>query len=185
MAYLIGIPLLRLSLTQANLARSKSRTQSIEDLTSRCIITIRKRKQVFPMRTMIKRRSWHLSAGLGIAFAAWFLPTTAMLISLGLVTFIFLAFEFIRLKVPSMNRWFFSHFGSLLREEETSRVTTSSYVLVAELMAYLAFGRDIAVLSVCFLAVGDVAAGIVGRYIGRTRLFGKGLGGELACVVAV
>jgi dolichol kinase len=136
------------------------------------------------MRSMLRRRSWHLSAGLCIAFAAWFLPTTAMLISLGLVTFVFLAFEFIRLKVPSVNRWFFSHFGSLLREEETSRVTASSYVLVAALMAYLAFGRDIAVLSVCFLAVGDVAAGIVGRYIGRTRLFGKALEGDLACFMA-
>ena len=136
------------------------------------------------MRNMLKRRLWHVSAGLCIALAAWFLAETAMLTSLGFVTFVFLTFEFLRLKVPSVNRWFFSHFGSLLREEETSRVTTSSYVLVAALVAYLAFGRDIAVLSVCFLAVGDVAAGIVGRYMGRTRLFGKALEGDLACLVA-
>jgi dolichol kinase len=68
--------------------------------------------------------------------------------------------------------------------EEVSHVTTSSYVLLAALVAYLAFGRDIAVLSVCFLAVGDVAAGIVGWHMGRTRLFGKALEGDLACLVS-
>lgn len=63
-------------------------------------------------------------------------------------------------------------------------MTTSSYVLIAALVAYLAFGRDIAVLSVCFLAVGDVAAGVVGWHMGRTRLFGKALEGDLACLVS-
>lgn len=136
------------------------------------------------MRNTLRRRLWHISAGLSIALAAWFLPERTMLISLGLVTFVFLGFEFTRLKVPHINRWFLSRFGSILREEETSRVTTSSYVLISALVAYLAFGREIAVLSVCFLAVGDVAAGIVGPYLGRTKLFGKALEGDLACFVA-
>ena len=107
-----------------------------------------------------------------------------MLISLGLVTFFFLGFEVTRLNVPHINRWFLAHFGSILREEEASRVTTSSYVLISALVAYLAFSREIAVLSVCFLAVGDVAAGIIGLHLGRTRLFGKALEGDVACFVS-
>ena len=141
-------------------------------------------KRTFGMRIGLRRRLWHLSACLSIALAAWFLSSTTLLIGLGLVTFFFLTFEVVRLKVPRVNGWLFSHFGSLLREEEKSRLITSSYVLIAALVAYLAFGRDVAVLSVCFLAVGDVAAGIVGPYIGRTRLFGKALEGDLACFLA-
>jgi dolichol kinase len=133
---------------------------------------------------MLGRRLWHISTGLCIVAAAWLLPKTTFLLSLGVVTFLFLAFEMVRLRASSLNRWFCWHFGSLLRMEEVSHVTTSSYVLLAALVAYLAFGRDIAVLSVCFLAVGDVAAGIVGWHMGRIRLFGKALEGDLACLVS-
>ena len=136
------------------------------------------------MRNTLRRRLWHISAVLSIALAAWFLPERTMLISLGLVTFFFLGFEFTRLNVPHINRWFVSRFGPILREEEVSRVTPSSYVLISALVAYLAFGREIAMLSVCFLAVGDVAAGIVGLQLGRTKLFGKALEGDLACFVS-
>jgi dolichol kinase len=62
-----------------------------------------------------------------------------------------------------------------------SNLTTSSYVLIAAIVAYLAFGKDIAVCAVSFLAIGDVAAAIVGERIGTTRLFGKALEGDLAC----
>ena len=136
------------------------------------------------MRSMLGRRLWHISTGLCIVAAAWLLPKTTFLLSLGIVTFVFLAFEQVRLRASSINRWFCLHFGSLLRKEEVSHLTASSYVLIAALVAYLAFGRDIAVLSVCFLAVGDVAAGVVGWHIGRTRLFGKALEGDLACFLS-
>jgi dolichol kinase len=136
------------------------------------------------MRSMLGRRLWHISTGLGIVAAAWLLPKTTFLLSLVVVTFLFLTFEAVRLRASSLNKWFCLHFGSLLRKEEVSHVTTSSYVLIAALVAYLAFGRDIAVLSVCFLAVGDVAAGVVGWHMGRTRLFGKALEGDLACLVS-
>jgi glycerol-3-phosphate acyltransferase PlsY len=133
------------------------------------------------MRSTLRRRLFHLSAGLCIVLAAWFLPRTALLASLGLATALFLTFEFIRLRAPTINRWFFSRFGSLLRKEEAVRVTTSSYFLVAAMVAYLAFGKEIAVVSVSFLAVGDVAAGVVGQHMGRTRVFHKAMEGHLAC----
>ena len=136
------------------------------------------------MRSMLGRRLWHISSGLCIVAAAWLLPKTTFLLSLGIVTFLFLAFELVRLRASKVNRWFCLHFGALMRKEEASHLTASSYVLIAALAAYLAFGRDIAVLSVCFLAIGDVAAGVVGGHIGRTRLFGKASEGDLACFVS-
>ncbi len=133
------------------------------------------------MKGTLRRRVFHMLAGLSIVMAMCFLPKLPLLLSLGSVTILFLGFEFIRLRVSGINWWFTSHFGSMLREEEASSVTTSSYVLVAALVSYLAFGRDIAILSVSFLAIGDVAAAIVGQHIGRTSLFGKALEGDLAC----
>lgn len=136
------------------------------------------------MRSALRRRLFHLVAGLAIALAAWFLPGDRLLVWLGTVTLLYLAFEFTRLRVPRLNRWFFRYFGSLLREAEATRVTTSSYVLIAALISYRVFGRDIAVLCVSFLAVGDVAAGVVGCHMGRTRLFGKSLEGDVACFIS-
>lgn len=121
---------------------------------------------------------------LSIVMAMCFLSETALLLALGSVTFLFLLFEFIRLRVSGINRWFISCFGAMMKVQEASSVTTSSYVLVAALASYMLFSRDIAILSVAFLAIGDVAAAIVGQHMGRTRLFGKALEGDLACFLS-
>lgn len=136
------------------------------------------------MSSTLKRGLFHLFGGLSVPVAALFLPRTVLLISLGVVTFIFLAFEFFRFRVPGMNRWFLSFFTPLLREEEASRLTGSSYMLVASLIAFLVFRRDIAVVALCFLAVGDAVATIVGKQMGKRRLFTKTVEGDLACLIS-
>jgi dolichol kinase len=136
------------------------------------------------LRSTLRRRLFHMIASFSIVIAVWLLPKVPLLLSLGSVTFLFLTFEFIRLRFTGINWWFISHFRSMLREEEVSNVTTASYVLIAAVVAYLAFGKDIAVCAVSFLAIGDVAAAIVGERIGMTRLFGKALEGDLACFVS-
>jgi len=57
-------------------------------------------------------------------------------------------------------------------------------MLIASLVAFLAFERDIAVLALSFLAVGDAVATIVGKQIGRTRFLGKTVEGDLACFIS-
>jgi len=122
--------------------------------------------------------------GLCIVIAALFLPETLVLVLLSVVTCIFLAFEFLRLKVTGINSWFFLHFRWLLRETEISRITGASYVLIAALVALLASERDIAVLALSFLAVGDAIASIVGKQIGKNKFLGKTVEGDLACFVS-
>lgn len=138
----------------------------------------------FSMSSTLKRGLFHIFGGLSVPIAALFLPRMVLLISLGAVTFIFLAFELLRFRAPGINRWFFSFFKPLLREKEASRLTGSSYILIASLIAFLAFQRDIAVLALSFLAVGDPVATIVGKWIGKRKLLGKTLEGDLACFVA-
>jgi len=103
------------------------------------------------------------------------------MISLGVATFVFLLFEFLRLRYSSLNRWFFLHFAPLLRATEKSHLTGASYILIASWLVFLAFEREIAVLALSFLAVGDAIATLVGQQIGKTRFLGKTLEGNLAC----
>jgi len=129
----------------------------------------------------LKRGLFHIFGGLLIPIAALFLPRMVFIISLGVATFIFLTFELIRFRLPRINRWFSSFFKLLLREEEVSRLTGSSYMLIASVIAFLVFQRDIAVLALSFLAVGDAVATLVGKQIGKRKLLGKTLEGNLAC----
>ena len=132
----------------------------------------------------LKRGLFHLFGVLAIAVTGLFLSRTTLLISLGVATFIVVAFELVRLKAPGVNRWFLSVFKPLLREEEASRFTGTSYSLIASLIAFLVFPRDIAVLALIFLAVGDAMATIVGKRIGKTRFLGKTLEGSLVCLIS-
>ncbi len=132
----------------------------------------------------LKRGLFHILGGLFIPIVALFLPRMVVVISLCVATFILLGFELIRSRVSGTNRWFFSCFKPLLREKEASRLTGTSYMLVASLIAFLFFQRDIAVLALSFLAVGDPLATIVGKRIGKRKLFGKTLEGDLACLIS-
>jgi len=141
-------------------------------------------REISDMSSTLKRGLFHLFGGLFIPVAALLLPRVFLLISIGVVTVIFLAFEMVRLRASIINRWFFLHFRPLLREEEASRLTGASYMLIASLIAFLAFPRDIAVLALSFLAVGDPAATIVGRQMGKRGFLSKTLEGDLACLIA-
>lgn len=133
---------------------------------------------------IVKRGLFHLFGGLFIPVVALFLPGMVLLISLGVVTLVFLAFELLRFRASGINRWFFLHFRQLLRETEVSRLTGTSYMLIASLVAFLVFQRDIAVLALSFLSVGDALATIAGKQIGKRKLLGRTLEGDLACFIS-
>ena len=135
------------------------------------------------MPSVAWRGAFHTAGGLAIALAAHLLPRLVLLTALGALTVLFLAFEVVRLRASKVNSWFFTYFRLLLREEEMSRPTGASYVLIAAVVAFLAFPIELAILAVLFLAVGDPAATFVGRYVGRRRLFGRSVEGDIACLV--
>ncbi|MFC1929636.1 diacylglycerol/polyprenol kinase family protein [Chloroflexota bacterium] len=72
----------------------------------------------------------------------------------------------------------------LLREYETSRLTEASYMIAASLTSFLVFERDIALLAICFLAMGDALAAIASKYLSSKRPPGKTLRGNLACFIS-
>lgn len=81
----------------------------------------------------------------------------------------------------------FSRFtGTLLRAHERHEVSGATWLLAAFLGSVLAFERDVAVAAMCAVALGDAAAAVIGRWLGRRRLGArKSLEGSAACLAIV
>jgi len=71
-------------------------------------------------------------------------------------------------------------YGNVLREEEKTGLMGSTYYLFSALLTILFFPRPIAIVSLLILILSDTCAALVGKGIGRTRIFGKTLEGTLA-----
>jgi Dolichol kinase len=93
-----------------------------------------------------------------------------------------LAIEVFRLNHPRSRNLFRHFFGELLRNHEDASLLGSTYLLIACLLSIHLFPKPIAVLALSFLIVGDTVAAIVGKSVGRIRIFGKTLEGSLACL---
>jgi glycerol-3-phosphate acyltransferase PlsY len=112
--------------------------------------------------------------------AALFLSREMLLATLAGVTALLLVWELLRLRWEQFNRPFLRCFRPLMRPEETQQLTGSSYVLFSSFLVFLFFPRDIAVMAISFLAVGDAVGAFVGERIGKRRLFHKTWEGSLA-----
>lgn len=136
------------------------------------------------MSKVIRRGLFHILGGLSIAITGLFIPSMTFLILLGIATAIFLVAEFLRFRVPGINQWFCRRLEPVMREYETTRLTGSTYMVVAALITFLAFPKDVAVVAISFLAVGDPMGTMVGRHLGKVKLRRKTLEGCLSCLVS-
>ena len=134
------------------------------------------------IRHAARRGAFHAVIGLAVVAALFFLPRFTVVAALAVVTAGFLSLEAARLYVPSLNKYFSVWFASLLREEERSKLTGSSYFLIGCLITVLAFRQDIATLAILFLSLGDPTATVVGMWKRRVRLWGKSIEGNIACL---
>ena len=127
------------------------------------------------------RKLWHLGGGLFFPLLALFIPRTALLIAVGVVTLAFIGWETSRFASPKVNKLVVSLLSPFLkREERTSALTGSTWLLIATLIAFLAFKKEVAIASLLFLAVGDFASWLVGERLGRRKVLRKSLEGSLS-----
>jgi dolichol kinase len=109
----------------------------------------------------------------------------ACILALGLTIFSFFV-EFARLNRGSFGEWFLHYFGSLLRKEEKHQVTGGSYLMAGAASCSLISLHSEAAAACAFLGLtlfilGDAAAALVGKSIGRIKVGGKTLEGSLGC----
>ncbi len=95
-----------------------------------------------------------------------------------------LAVDVLRHFHPGMAALFKKYFfGRVLREEEKPTLMGSTYFLFSTILAVLLFPKPVAVVSLLILILSDTAAALVGKGIGRVRIFGKTLEGSAAFFV--
>jgi dolichol kinase len=132
----------------------------------------------------IRRKIVHL-ATLSIPIGYAMLPKETVVAILVPLFLGFLIVDLLRHYCSGMTSLFQRYFlGTVLRERERNTLMGSSYFLFSSILVILFFPKSIAIVSVLFLILSDTAAAIVGKGIGKIRIFGKTLEGSLAFAVS-
>ena len=94
----------------------------------------------------------------------------------------FTGIELARFRAVTLQRWLGLRLALFLRSEEERRLTGATYFLLGATITVILFPRNIAALAILFLAFGDPVAAAVGVWKGRTKLWGRAWGANLACL---
>lgn len=136
-----------------------------------------------PAACGLMRAVVHSAVGMVSAIALLLFSRGWVLMALAIVTIVFLSFDIARLRVPVVNAWFSKWFVLFLRDEERTRLTHASFLLLGCLLTALVFPKEIASLAILFTALGDPAATVVGTWKGYTKFWEKSMEGSLACLI--
>ena len=85
-----------------------------------------------------------------------------------------------RFGIGPLNRVYMRWMAPLLKGEEVARMTGATHMLVAATLVFWLFGRDVGVVVMFFLSLGDPVAALAGSCLPGPRLGGKSPGGTLA-----
>ncbi len=132
----------------------------------------------------IGRKLYHLVGGVALLSLYYILGKDWALQFYATLFIFVLILDLTRLKVPAVNRFIFTRFGSFIRPSEEHKLTgTAPYILGIGLSLFF-YSPPVATAAICFLAFGDVAATAVGERYGRTKIGDKSLEGTTAFIVA-
>lgn len=135
------------------------------------------------MRRELSRKLIHL-ATVAVPLFVWWAPRPLAVVLLGLLAALAIAIELAR----THSRWaryrFLRLTRGLLRHHERSGLSGATYMVVAFFLATLIFPRTIAVAAMLYNGLGDTAAALVGRKLGRHRTrWGKSWEGAAAALL--
>lgn len=89
--------------------------------------------------------------------------------------------EYLRINSNKVKNIFENYLYTMLRKHEVSgQYTGATWVFIASTISIGIFPKEIAVLSLTFMAIGDTTAGLIGRKIGRIKFYNKTLEGAIA-----
>jgi dolichol kinase len=137
------------------------------------------------LRHELARKSIHVATVVvPIAYARG-VPRAVVLAGLGFLLLVALLVELARARSARVGATFTRAVGAMLRDHERLRWSGATWMLLAFVLAALLFPRDVAAAAMCAVSLGDAAAAVVGRALGRVRLaHGKTLEGAAACAAA-
>ena len=137
------------------------------------------------LRWELTRKALHISWAIVPIVYALGVPREIVLLALAIACLIALVIEVGRSYSTSFGAVFTRHTGILLRQHEHRRWSGATWLLLSFLIAVLLFEPPVAIAAMWAVAVGDAAAAIVGRTIGRHRVgrSAKTVEGSLACAL--
>ncbi|MDF1536680.1 MAG: hypothetical protein P1S46_09290 [bacterium] len=135
------------------------------------------------IRSEIPRTFFHIVGGISLACAAWFPDPPTNQIVLGLIFAASVAGEIGRLTFPGLNRLTLAVAGSVMRPGEKKGLSGLPAFTGGVFAAFLLFPKPVALAALVPLLFGDRAGLLVGKGVGRIRMWGKTLEGSLACLV--
>jgi dolichol kinase len=136
----------------------------------------------FP-KNEIKRKAFHLLS-LIYVFGYWYLPKNVVLFGIGIAIIIVAFLEYIRFKFPKFNDFFKNNFKGFYRPQEADKLSGLVWTLSGTFVTILLFpNKSIVFASLLYLSLGDAAAALVGKVIGKHKIAftGKSIEGSLAC----
>ena len=97
----------------------------------------------------------------------------ALIILLPITSFAFLI-EYLRINSTSVKNTFDKYLFSMLRNHEKSgKYTGATWVFISSTLSIGIFPKEIAIISLVYMSIGDTAAGLIGRKFGRIKIFPK------------
>lgn len=133
------------------------------------------------IRSEIPRTFFHILGGLFLAWIGYSLPAPVNKMVLGAILAAAVVVEVSRLLIPSVNVLARKLIGPFMRPREYTSVTGAPAFTGGVFLAFVFFEPPIALAALVPLVVGDRAALLVGKSVGRISFKGKTLEGSLAC----
>ncbi len=132
----------------------------------------------------IRRKAIHLSFILvPLIYLYDVLPKRFIVRGLLVAVLVSLVFELARMHDARVRLLLSRFFRDLVRRHESKQLLGSTYLLIAAVLTIELFSKEVAVASLGALVLGDSAAALVGKTMGRVRILGKTLEGSVACFV--
>eukprot|EP00667_Euglena_gracilis_P018578 EG_transcript_19747 len=100
------------------------------------------------------------------------------------LSFVCWLWDFSRLNIPPIQRWYLASFEGLVRAKEFQKAAGISYFLPGALAAMLAGPPNVAILGILYLSIGDAASSL-GTAVGRIPVgtSPRRVEGSIACVL--
>ena len=116
-----------------------------------------------------KRKAIHLFA-LTIPIGYFLLPRSPSLLILSPFVAGAILIDIVRLRKLPLHGLLDRLLGTVLRDHEEEDFAGASYILSASFLSILLFHKSVAIAAISFIILGDIAAALVGRRFGKTKI---------------
>lgn len=131
----------------------------------------------------LQRKAIHQLA-LIIPISYLYLSKSLVLQILAPITILVIIVDISRLRIAAVKKLFMKIFKIVLRPHEKNKLTGSTYFLTATVITIWLFPKDIAIYCIMILIVSDTLAALVGKRIGKHKIFDKSVEGSSAFFIS-